>query len=167
MDCIIDIDFDFSLNEYLAQNVAPQCEWAADPEKFEAYINKLVPFLLEQMNVPTPVEVSVSFVTPQRIHELNREFRNVDAPTDVLSFPCDDPNEVAPGELIELGDIVVAPQVCFEQSSQYGNTYVQEVTLLVTHSVLHLLGYDHIEDDEAEEMEAKERELRNAWESVQ
>ncbi|MBQ9041966.1 MAG: rRNA maturation RNase YbeY [Eggerthellaceae bacterium] len=111
---------------------------------------------------PEETEVSISFVTDERIHELNREWRDVDRPTDVLSFECDGFDDDMPweeGEAYELGDIVIAPDVAQAQAPVYGLSFEHEMSLLVTHGLLHLCGYDHMEDDEALVMEAREREL--------
>lgn len=122
----------------------------------------LARFVIEREGMPEATEVSVSFVTDGAIHELNREWRGVDRPTDVLSFECDgvdDDMPVAEGGPFELGDIVVAPDVAQAQAPEYGLSFADELSLLVTHGLLHLCGYDHMEDGEAAEMEAREREL--------
>jgi probable rRNA maturation factor len=131
----------------------------------EANIEEIVFFALEQMEAPQNCEVSVTLVDTPRIAELNAEFRGIDRPTDVLSFPCDDPWEEGAEEADELmiGDIVIAPAVCAAQAPTYGNTFDEEMCMLFVHSVLHLLGYDHIEDEDAEEMQAEERRIITAW----
>lgn len=161
----VDIDIDSGLGDFACDSIAPECAWAADDEAISRHIAELVEFALNEMHVKGDVEVSVSLVAIDRIHELNKAHRGIDSPTDVLSFPCDDPDEVE-GQLCELGDIVLAPEVAFGQSREYGNTYVQELDLLTIHSVLHLLGYDHIDDADAEQMEAEERRLVAAWEKT-
>ncbi len=91
------------------------------------------------------------------------------AATDVLSFECDNIDDditAADGPscpVYELGDIIVAPDVAARQSTEFGNSFEQEVSLLIVHGLLHLCGYDHIVDEEAEVMEARERELLTAW----
>ncbi len=127
----------------------------------------LATFVLKEMECPETTDVSITFVTDERIHELNRDFRGIDRPTDVLSFECDnvpfEDEDVASAVEYELGDIVIAPDVAVRQTAEYGTTFEEEVTLLTVHGLLHLCGYDHIEDDEAEEMEALERELIGKW----
>ena len=114
-------------------------------------------------------EISVSFVDNDQIQEMNRQYRNIDAPTDVLSFECDNIDDditAADGPscpVYELGDIIIAPDVAARQSTEFGNSFEQEVSLLIVHGLLHLCGYDHIVDEEAEVMEARERELLTAW----
>lgn len=130
-------------------------------------LEELCCFVMDYMKCPANTELSLSFVTDERIHELNRDFRGIDRPTDVLSFECDnlpfDGEDVDDEEIYELGDTIIAPDVAREQTKLYGTTFEQEVTLLITHSILHLLGYDHIEEDEAQEMEALEDEIIAAW----
>lgn len=127
-------------------------------------VEDLVTFALRHMECPDNCDVSVSFVSEEEIQALNEEYRGVNTVTDVLSFPCDDPYEADPAEeLIELGDIVVCPSVIDEQRHEFGTTFVQEASLMTVHSVLHLLGYDHMVPEEREEMEAFEKEILEAW----
>ena len=127
-------------------------------------IEALAQLVIAREGKPDDTEVSINFVTDEAIHELNREYRGVDRPTDVLSFECDGyegEDDLAPveGMAFELGDIVIAPDVAEAQAPEYGLSFADEVSLLVTHGLLHLCGYDHMEDAEAEAMEAREREL--------
>lgn len=125
-------------------------------------IEKLAEFVISHEGKPDSTEVSISFVDNDSIHELNRDWRGVDRPTDVLSFECDgydDDMPVFDDEVFELGDIVIAPDVAEGQAPEYGLSFAHEMSLLVTHGLLHLCGYDHIDDDEAQEMEKREREL--------
>ena len=127
-------------------------------------VEELVVFALRHMQCPDTCEVSVSFVDEEEIQALNDEYRGVCSVTDVLSFPCDDPYEADPAEeLIELGDIVICPSVIDEQRHEFGTSFEQEASLMTVHSVLHLLGYDHMEPEEREEMEAFEKEILEAW----
>lgn len=106
------------------------------------------------------VEISVSFVSLEEIHELNREYRNVDRPTDVLSFPQFERDEEIP-EVgpVYLGDVVISTDKAKAQAEEYGHSYERELVYLFTHSVLHLLGYDHMEEDEKKEMREREEEI--------
>ena len=127
-------------------------------------VEELVVFALRHMQCPDNCEVSVSFVDEEEIQALNDEYRGVCSVTDVLSFPCDDPYEADPAEeLIELGDIVICPSVIDEQRHEFGTSFAQEASLMTVHIVLHLLGYDHMEPEEREEMEAFEKEILEAW----
>ncbi len=129
-----------------------------------AAIEKLALFTLEFMEVPTSCEVSVSLVSVEEIHELNRTYRGIDRPTDVLSFECDSPwADYEEDEVIEIGDVVIAPDVVDEQRARFGTSFEQEASLMLVHSLLHLLGYDHIEEAEAVEMEGLEKKILDAY----
>lgn len=134
-------------------------------------LGELAGFVLERQECPAHTEVSISFVDNGTIAQLNEQYRGIAGPTDVLSFECDgadddagfadiDPDGEPP---FELGDIVIAPDVAEAQCGEFGNTFEQELSLLLTHGLLHLCGYDHMDDDEAEIMEAREKELLSAW----
>ena len=118
-------------------------------------------FVLAQEGVERPCYVSLSVVDDDEMHELNRAWRDIDAPTDVMSLECERPDDpdLAPGEPCELGDIVLAPAYIAAQAARFGTTPADESRLLLVHGMLHLLGYDHLEDDEAEVMEAREDEI--------
>ena len=137
-------------------------DYRGDDMKSLLDVEALARLVIEQEGMPDATEVSISFVDDDAIHELNREWRGIDRPTDVLSFECDGYEDDIPtceGEPFELGDIVVAPDIAESQAPQYGISLADEVSLLVTHGLLHLCGYDHMEDDEARVMEDREREL--------
>jgi len=127
----------------------------------EKDVRDVCELVLMQEGVERDCSVSVSVVGDDRIHELNLEWRDVDAPTDVISLECDRPDDptLPPGVPCELGDIVLAPAYIARQAERVGTTERAETTLLLIHGMLHLLGYDHLEDDEAAIMEAREDEL--------
>lgn len=130
----------------------------------EAAIERLARFALERMQVPDACEVSISLVGEDEIHELNRRYRGIDKPTDVLSFECDDPwASYGPDEPIEIGDVVIALDVVDAQRARFGTSFEQEASLMLVHSLLHLLGHDHVEEAQAEEMEALEKEILDAY----
>lgn len=122
-------------------------------------------------------ELSMLFVDETAMTDLNKRFHGKDGPTDVLAFPIDeDPVEggrspdsggTGPGYSppepsdmpVMLGDLVICPAVAARNAPEHAGTYDDEVALLVVHGILHLLGMDHLDDDEAEEMEARERDL--------
>ena len=124
---------------------------------------------LEECNFDS--EVSVTLVDNEEIHALNLEHRNIDRATDVLSFPMleFDENDEAEdcefdmdGELVLLGDIVISMERAQEQATEYGHSLVREVGFLTAHSMLHLLGYDHVDDPEGERiMREKEEHILN------
>lgn len=112
---------------------------------------------------PNRIEVSVSFVDEEEIHELNREYRGVDSITDVLSFPQYEKLEYFPssGEIC-IGDVVICPEQAILQADDFGHSDEREVLYLFVHSMLHLLGYDHMADDEKAVMREKEETVMNA-----
>jgi probable rRNA maturation factor len=105
-------------------------------------------------------EVSISFVDRNRIRVLNRDYRNVDRETDVLSFPQYESSEDFPDdEIICLGDIVICLDKAKDQAEEFGHSLEREVMYLFTHSMLHLLGYDHMEDEEERVMRDRAEEV--------
>lgn len=112
-------------------------------------------------------QLSVTFVEPEEIHELNSEYRGVDRVTDVLSFPQYEPEDLTyyaenpddtPEELM-LGDVVICMAKAVEQAEEYGHSIERELIYLFTHSVLHLLGYDHEEAEDKKIMRSREEEI--------
>ena len=105
-------------------------------------------------------EVSVTLTDNEYIHALNKQYRGIDRPTDVLSFAL---NESEEPEMIDgpdvnvLGDLIISVERAEEQAADYGHSVKREIAFLTVHGMLHLLGYDHMEDEEREEMEAEQR----------
>ncbi len=116
--------------------------------------------VLRLENFEGSAEISVRFVTNDEIHKLNKEFRNVDRSTDVLSFPLGENGEydinMATGAKM-LGDIVISMETAFAQSKEYGHSFEREIAFLTVHSMLHLLGYDHVNGG-LEAMRMREKE---------
>jgi len=125
---------------------------------------RLSAFVLEREEAPANAELSIALVDLAEMTQLNAEYRGIDGPTDVLSFECDELCAVFdPDEPVMLGDVVIAPEVAEAQAAEYGHTVEEELNLLLVHGVLHLLGYDHVDDADAEVMQARERALLTAW----
>ena len=109
-------------------------------------------------------EISLSIVTNDEIHDINKQFRNIDSPTDVLSFPQltfeegeeADVNEN--GEIV-LGDIIISIDRAKEQAEEYGHSLKRELAFLSVHSMLHLMGYDHMVPEEEEDMFRRQKEI--------
>lgn len=109
-------------------------------------------------------EISISFVDEEKIQELNRDFRSIDRVTDVLSFPIEDFFNEDRETLLEkpylmLGDVVICLDVARRQAEELGHSFEREIMYLTCHSILHLLGYDHMEDNDKKIMRAKEKEV--------
>lgn len=120
-----------------------------------ALIRRTIRTALAAEGLTAPCEVDVLLTDDDGIHEINREMRQVDRPTDVLSFPefelapgqLPDPEDADPGTgLIPLGDMVLSMERVATQAREYGHSKRRELSYLVTHSVLHLLGYDHLDE---------------------
>jgi len=135
-----------------------------------AYIKKAVNMALDAEGVDVPCIISVMLTDDEGIHYVNREFRSVDRPTDVLSFPM---NELVPGEFdaelcerdmdtgaVLLGDMMISIPRCEAQGEEFGHGYKRELMYLTVHSVLHLLGYDHVDEAEMKaEMRRREKAI--------
>jgi probable rRNA maturation factor len=111
-----------------------------------------------------PIEIAVRLTRDSEVQTLNREYRNKDKPTNVLSFPMFERDEIAgladsPFPEVMLGDIVLAQETCAHEAAEKGIAMTAHATHLMVHGVLHLMGFDHISDDEAEAMEALERRI--------
>ena len=112
---------------------------------------------------PELCEISLSVVSPEEIRELNAAYRDKDSVTDVLSFPqYDDLAEIENESEISLGDVVICDEVAHAQAEEYGHSYEREFVYLFVHSVHHLLGYDHMEPDEKDEMRRHEEQVMSA-----
>lgn len=139
-----------------------------EPEPLDlGAFERLALFVLEREDAPDAVELSVALIGEAEMTQLNVRYRGKEGPTDVLSFPCDEPCAVAgPDEPVTLGDVVIAPEVAERQAAEYGHTVETELNLLLVHGVLHLLGYDHEADEDASVMQARERAVLEAWEAA-
>lgn len=131
-------------------------------------LHELTKYVLEREGCAENTEVSISFVDNDTMTYLNENYRGKKGPTDVLSFECDGADEEglfddADDSVFELGDVVIAPDVAYAQTKEFGTTYKEEICLLLVHGLLHLCGYDHIEDADAEVMERREAEIVAAW----
>ena len=133
--------------------------------KLKMLVRAAVEATLDYEQYANPVEVSITFTDNDDIHELNKRFRGVDRPTDVLSFPLFDyegeSEEPPVDELMGmLGDVVLSLEQAEKQAQEYGHSFEREVAFLTVHSMLHLLGYDHEtgEEDEAD-MRARQRDI--------
>ena len=139
----------------------------------------VIAFCLSHENFPYEAEVNLTLTDNEEIHRINLEYRQIDRPTDVLSFPMvdypapadfselEEENASAEyfhpetGELI-LGDIVISVERARMQAEEYGHSLKREICFLTAHSMLHLFGYDHIEDEERVEMEQRQEQILQA-----
>ncbi len=133
-----------------------------------ADIKKLAEFVMKSLALPDKADVSITFVDEEEIARLNEEYRGKVGPTDVLSFECDNVDDGFPQGQgpYELGDIVIATNVAAKQAEELNHSLKEEIELLCVHGLLHLVGYDHIKDDDAKIMEDKQTALLNEWQEA-
>lgn len=142
----------------MTTEVNNETEVAIDGAEFAA----LADHVLRAMHVNPQAELNILFIDPEPMAELHVRWLDLDGPTDVMSFPMD---ELRPGTEDQetpagtLGDIVLCPQVAQKQALEAGHSAVEEMLLLTTHGILHLLGYDHAEPEEKKEMFDLQRRL--------
>ena len=152
--------------QFIIENEQDKLDFTAELENI---IQQAVSVTLDTVGgKDTDFEVSVLITDNEGIHEINKEFRNIDAPTDVLSFPVLEFDEDGvmieetgdyDGDFLLLGDIVISLEKAKEQSEQFGHSLLREVGFLTVHSTLHLLGFDHMEEPYATVMRAREKEI--------
>ncbi|WML45346.1 rRNA maturation RNase YbeY [Neobacillus sp. PS3-40] len=131
-------------------------------------MEKLLNFAAEKENVEADSEVSVTFVTNERIWEINRDYRDKDAPTDVISFAMEELGEgeielIGAGMPRVLGDIIISIAKAKEQAEEYGHSFLRELGFLTVHGFLHLLGYDHMTEDDEKEMFTLQKEILDEY----
>ena len=134
---------------------------------------KVINAALDYVDCPYETEVNLLLTMNDEIQEMNKNFRSIDRPTDVLSFPMIDYEEAGNFDFLEdvmdafhpesgelmLGDIVISKEKVISQAEEYGHSIEREYAFLIAHSMLHLFGYDHMEEDERKEMEQKQEDI--------
>lgn len=131
-------------------------------------LEKILNFAADKLNIESNSEVSVSFVTNERIREINREYRDKDAVTDVISFAMEELGE-GEVELVGaemprvLGDIMISIARAQEQAEEYGHSFMREFGFLAVHGFLHLLGYDHMTPSDEKKMFTLQREILSEY----
>ena len=130
------------------------------PADWKEKMNQVALVCLKEEEIPIQAEVDLLFVDNEAIREMNREYREKDTATDVLSFPMYEADEaIEEEEEILFGDIVISLERAQEQALEYGHSLEREVMYLLVHGLLHLSGYDHMEEEEKKVMRAKEEKL--------
>lgn len=146
-------------------------------EKLEETLKKVIEFALKEEEVEIDTEVSLLFVDNEEIREINNETRGIDRATDVLSFPMLEYTDKKvfkemyknyefsqsdfDGDELVLGDVVLSLERALEQSKEFNHSFYREASYLVVHSILHLLGYDHMEEEDKVVMRKREEEILN------
>ncbi len=130
-------------------------------EQQERDIRRIARAAETRLQLPEDLEVSVLFVRSRTIHQINRDYRGIDRPTDVITFAARDEmdKDALPEEQKELGDIFINIDYARRQAREYGHSYEREVGFLFTHGLLHTLGYDHMQEKDARVMFALQDEI--------
>lgn len=126
----------------------------------KSFVRKVVKHTLKKMEAEKS-EVNIIFVGLEEIHEINKTYRNVDRPTDVISFALEDTEDVTVYEERVLGDIYICLDKVHEQAKEYGHTEIREMAFLIVHGLLHLLGYDHMIKEDEKIMFGLQEEILN------
>lgn len=145
------------------------------PFDYQELAKRVIEYTMEHEDFPFEAEVNLTLTDNEGIHEINKRYREIDRPTDVLSFPLisyefagdfskveeeDDNFNPDTGEAM-LGDIIISVPKVKEQAKEYGHSEEREYAFLIVHSMLHLFGYDHMTPEEASFMEQKQKEILN------
>ncbi|WP_105992670.1 rRNA maturation RNase YbeY [Staphylococcus simulans] len=134
-------------------------------EEWYEQIESLLNFAKEQENIEDDAELSVTFVDQAEIQQINRDYRDKDKVTDVISFALEEDEPEIEGLDIPrvLGDIVICADVAKAQAEQYGHSFERELGFLALHGFLHLLGYDHMNEEEEKEMFGRQKSILDAY----
>ncbi|QPC46922.1 rRNA maturation RNase YbeY [Mangrovibacillus cuniculi] len=137
-------------------------------EQEQALVEKLLQHAAEVEEVPEESEVSVTFVTNEQIRVINHDYRGKDQATDVISFAMEEMGEdeleiIGEDIPLMLGDIIISIERAREQAEEYGHTYERELGFLAIHGLLHLLGYDHMTEEDEKKMFGKQEEILTSY----
>ena len=142
-------------------NQTDQTNWNEYESRFQEIFNKT----RNVLKIDKDYEISIILVDAEEIHQINRDYRNIDRPTDVISFALkDSDDEFFIDEVdLELGDIFINIEAVVNQAKEYGHSECREISFLCTHGLLHLLGYDHMNEEDEKEMFGLQEELLNEY----
>lgn len=126
-------------------------------------LEKYVKYITKKLNIERAI-FNIILIDEKEIHELNKNYRGVDRKTDVITFALEDSTDFKNPNVRVLGDIYLCIPVAYEQAEIYGHSRTREICFLVTHGVLHLLGYDHMDEEEEKEMFSLQEELLSEYE---
>lgn len=121
-------------------------------------LNKYLKFVVKKLDIEKAI-FNIIFVSNEEIHRINKEYRNADRVTDVISFALEDNKDIVYEDFRLLGDIYIAIDVAYNQAVEYNHSREREVCFLATHGILHLLGYDHMNEEEEKEMFSLQEKL--------
>ena len=141
----------------------------AEDKSYDKIVEKVLQKCYEEEKLlDSKLIITITFTTPEQIHKINKEYRQVDRPTDVLSFPMFERKEleekIAKQDIEHedvLGDIIISIEKVKEQAIEYGHSFERELSYMLVHGFYHLMGYDHIKEDDKKEMRPKEEKILN------
>lgn len=134
-------------------------------DNYEEIFTKIIETTLRLLQIEDDVELSCVIVDDERIHQINREYRHIDRATDVISFALEDNEQYyVEGMPRSLGDIFISYDHACQQAEEYGHSLKREMCFLMTHGLLHLLGYDHMNEEEEKEMFSLQKKILNKLE---
>ena len=125
-------------------------------------LNDYIKYVVLKMNLSN-AEFNIIIVDNKKIHEINKEYRNIDRETDVISFALEDEMDVEYENFRLLGDIYISIDKAISQASEYGHSLLREICFLATHGILHLLGYDHMNKEDEDKMFGLQNELLEGY----
>lgn len=140
-------------------------DFSLEVDGFDEFINEeeirkyIFDALNDEFESEKPVYLSVALINNEEIQRINRDFRGKDQPTDVISFAYHETEDYLIGPYDTLGDIVISLERVEEQRKEYGHSFKRELFYVLTHGILHLLGYDHMNEEEKKEMRIREEEI--------
>ena len=126
-------------------------------------LENYVKYVSKKLDIESAI-FNIIMVDDEEIRQLNKNYRNIDRKTDVITFALEDGDGVKNPEFRVLGDIYISIPVAYEQASNYGHSRIREICFLATHGILHLLGYDHMNEDDEKEMFTLQEELLSGYE---
>lgn len=141
----------------------------AEDKSYDKIVEKVLQKCYEEEKLlDSKLIITITFTTPEQIHKINKEYRQVDRPTDVLSFPMFERKEleekIAKQDFKHedvLGDIIISIEKVKEQAIEYGHSFERELSYMLVHGFYHLMGYDHIKEEDKKEMRPKEEKILN------
>lgn len=133
-----------------------------DDIKEIADLEKLIDYAVTFEKIDNAI-FSVVFINDEEMHKMNVKYRNIDRTTDVLSFAFEDNDDITSNNIRMLGDIYISVDKAKEQAQAYGHAYLRELSFLMVHGFLHLLGYDHMNEDGEKEMFMRQEEILNGF----
>ena len=145
-------------------NQTDQTNWNVYENRFQEIFNKT----RNVLKIDKDYEISIILVDAEEIHQINRDYRNIDRPTDVISFALKDSDETFFIDEVdlELGDIFINVEAVVNQAKEYGHSECREISFLCTHGILHLLGYDHMNEEDEKIMFGKQKEILEGYDVV-